>query len=154
MGTRDRPHHLALRFMTCVENGNILLLLTYVRNTEVLTHRVWKQLRVIRLVRALDIDRTGMTRGLGVPCPPDTVFQIPAAELPPGDSGPALRRQSTCPPSPHGSALRWQSHARTESPLAAFHAGRSAQRRQSLRLTHFSFCKQLTNFRTAHVSRR
>lgn len=41
--------------MTCVEDREILLLLIHVRHAEVPTHRVWKQLRIVWLLGALDI---------------------------------------------------------------------------------------------------
>ncbi len=44
--------------MTSVEDREILLLLTHVRHAEVLTHRVRKQRRIVRLLCALDIQHT------------------------------------------------------------------------------------------------
>ena len=55
MGARGGSHQFALRPMTGVEDREILLLLTHIRHAEVLTHRVRKQLRVVPLLRALDI---------------------------------------------------------------------------------------------------
>jgi len=41
--------------MASVEHREILLLLGYVGNTEILTHCVWQEVGVIRLLRSLDI---------------------------------------------------------------------------------------------------
>jgi hypothetical protein len=51
--------------MASVEDCEILLLLTHVRHAEVSTHSVRKQLRVIRLLCALDIPHAGVDLRLG-----------------------------------------------------------------------------------------
>jgi hypothetical protein len=55
IGARGRTHQFALGPMTCVKNREIFLVLTHIGHAEVLTHSVWKQLRVVRLLRPLDI---------------------------------------------------------------------------------------------------
>jgi hypothetical protein len=83
--------------MTGVEDRQILLLLTHVRHTEVLTHRFRKQLRVVRLLRALDVHHVRVDLRLrrvsgslipGVLCSKKFV-----ADSPPEDSDRVSRRQ-------------------------------------------------------------